>query len=138
MSYHHDAPTLALLTREEVGLRLNLTPRLVDGLVKTGELSPVRVSSGTDRRFWPDEILAYALHASITEDAAADAQRRHGLTAEPEVEAAVKPRAGRAARHPAWPPFTGPTEHRVPAYIAFADREHLVNYLRRRAQVELA
>ena len=70
------ASTPALLTREQVGRRLDLTPQSVDGLVRSGELSPV-------------------------------------------------------------PPFTGPTERRVPAYIAFADRDHLVTYLRQRAEAEL-
>ena len=138
MNHQHDAPTLALLTREEVGIRLNLTPHLVDGLVKSGDLSPVRVSSGSDRRFWPDEIIAYALRASISADAGADNQYRPGLSLGPEIQAPAKPRNGRQARHPAWPPFTGPVERHVPAYIAFADRDHLVKYLRRRALVEVA
>jgi hypothetical protein len=138
MNHHHDAQTLALLTREEVGIRLHLAPRLIDGLVKSGELSPVRVSSGSDRRFWPDEIIAYALHASITADAAADARRRADVAGEPDVAPAIKPHPGRQPRHPAWPPFTGPVERHVPAYIAFSDRDHLVNYLRRRALVELS
>lgn len=48
------------------------------------------------------------------------------------------PRNGRQSRHPAFTPFTGPTERRPPAYIAFADRDHLVSYLRQRAEAELA
>jgi len=47
------------------------------------------------------------------------------------------PRNGRQSHHPAWPPFTGPTERRAPAYIAFADRDHLVSYLRQRAEADL-
>jgi len=137
MNDRHDAPTLALLTREEVGARLNLAPRLVDGLIKSGELSPVRVSGGSDRRFWPDEVIAYALRAAITEDAAANARRTAGA-AVAAAEPVAKARTGRLPRHPAWPPFTGPIERHIQSYIAFADRDHLVNYLRRRALVELA
>jgi hypothetical protein len=138
MSNQPDAPILALLTREEVGIRLNIAPRLVDGLVTSGELSPVRVSRGSDRRFWPDEIIAYALRASITDEAVAEARRGGSLAAELAVAPVATPRSRRQPRHPAWPPFTGPTEHHVPAYISFADRDHLVKYLRRRALVELA
>jgi hypothetical protein len=47
-------------------------------------------------------------------------------------------RTGRPIRHPAWPPFTGPTERRAPAYIAFSDRDHLVRYLRQRAEFDPA
>ena len=138
MSHQHDAPTLALLTREEVGVRLNLAPRLVDSLVKSGVLSPIRVSRGSDRRFWPDEVIAYALRAAINEDAAADARRLAGAPEAAPAEPVAKARKGRLPRHPAWPPFTGPIEHHIQSYIAFADRDHLVNYLRRRALVELA
>ena len=150
MNDRHDAPILVLLTREEVGARLNLAPRLVDGLIKTGDLKPVLVSGGSDRRFWPDEVIACALRASINEDAAADARRLAGTLPAAGAEAAAgmpsaagadpvaRKRIGRPARHPAWPPFTGPIERHIQSYIAFADRDHLVNYLRRRALVELA
>jgi hypothetical protein len=141
------ASTPALLTREQVGLRLELTPQSVDGLVRSGELSPVQVSTGGERRFWPDEIMAYALHASIGHDPDSSppwidrqAVRRMAETRRPLVASARRvelARNGRKSRHPAWPPFTGPTERRVPAYIAFADRDHLVTYLRHRAEAEL-
>ncbi|HEY7937889.1 MAG TPA: hypothetical protein VID26_12275 [Candidatus Limnocylindrales bacterium] len=45
-------------------------------------------------------------------------------------------RNGRMPRRPAWPPFTGPSRHSLRTYIAFADRDHLVNYLRQRADVD--
>ena len=137
MTYESATPTLALLTREQVSLRLDLTPASVDGLVKSGELSPVRVSSGNDRRFWPDEIMAYALHAAVSADERQPAQQ---VAAEPDPPAdttVVIPPVSRRNRHPSWPPFTGPVEHPVRAYIAFAHRQDLVNYLRRRAEVDL-
>ena len=141
------ASTPALLTREQVGRRLDLTPQSVDGLVRSGELSPVLVSTGGERRFWPDEIMAYALHASISDDPGSSPQwidpgavRGPAETPRPLVAIARRvelARNGRKSRQPAWPPFTGPTERRVPAYIAFADRDHLVTYLRQRAEAEL-
>jgi len=137
MTNESAAPTMALLTREQVGLRLDLTPASVDGLVKSGELSPVRVSSGNDRRFWPDEIMAYALHAAMSEDGRQSALQ---VVSEPDRArdtTVVNPTVSRPGRQPSWPPFTGPIEHRVPAYIAFARRQDLVNYLRRRAEVDL-
>jgi len=138
--------TPALLTREQVGLQLDLTPQSVDGLVRSGELSPVLVSTGGERRFWPDEVMAYALHASISDDPGLPeridpaAVRGLAMQQRPLVVTARRlelARNGRKSRQPAWPPFTGPTERRVPAYIAFADRDHLVTYLRHRAAAEL-
>jgi hypothetical protein len=140
------APIPALLTSEQVGQQLDLTPVSIDGLVRSGELSPVLVSSGGERRFWPDEVMAYALHAAISAEGAAPtaavATGPGSVSAAPlpspgEITRALA-RHGRKDRHPAWPPFTGPTERRVPAYIAFADRDHLVRYLRHRAEDEPA
>ena len=77
--------------------------------------------------------------ASVVEGiAAADARRLAGAPEAAPAEPVAKARKGRLPRHPAWPPFTGPIEHHIQSYIAFADRDHLVNYLRRRALVELA
>ncbi len=150
MTYPAASP-LGLLTREQVGVRLDLSPKSVDGLVKSGELSPVLVSTGGERRFWPDEIMAYALHAEIAADTRPwtrhpSAGSERGPVSSSSTPAASVPSAGRAdrarngrkSRQPAWPPFTGPTERRVHAYIAFGDRAHLVSYLRQRAEVELA
>jgi len=142
------ASTLALLTREQVGDQLHLTPHSIDGLVQSGELSPVLVSTGGERRFWPDEIMAYALHAAISADAGAcpeqvpDRSDRRPAFAPPARVTAARTvslvRNGRKTRQPAWPPFTGPTGRLAPAYIGFADRDDLETYLRHRAEVELA
>jgi hypothetical protein len=142
------ASTPDLLTREQVGLRLDLTPQSVDGLVRSGELSPVRLSSVAERRFWPDEIMAYALRTAIDTEAVPSldqlrARSERPLTSAPPALATAARtvalvRNGRKSRHPAWPPFTGPTRRPAPAYIGFADRDDLVTYLRHRAEVELA
>ncbi|HLY15222.1 MAG TPA: hypothetical protein VKR24_12805 [Candidatus Limnocylindrales bacterium] len=138
MSSSLNPTTPALLTREQVGVRLDLTPARVDRLVASGELSSVRVSSGNDQRFWPDEVIAYALRAEICTDVSVAQPGSEAPQAEAAVAAPIRLQRGRLPRRPAWPPFTGPVERHVPAYIAFAHRDDLVRYLRRRALIEVA
>ncbi len=145
MTNQANASMISLLTRDQVCLELDLPPRSVDLLVETGQLSPVRVSAGTDLRFWPDEIMTYALRAALKADArastglvptpeAAPTTRSQGPAPEHWGQAAA--RSGRRIRRPAWLPFTSPVQHAKRAYIAFADRDHLVSYLRQRSDAE--
>ena len=133
---------IALLTPAEVGVRLHLTLPSVDHLVEIGELCPVHVSQRGTYRFWPDEIMAYGLRESMkagTREPAQDLDERtaalldNGRSAPAVSDSAPRlpPRGEGRRNRPAWAPFTGPTE-RGPSYLAFADRDHVINYLRSR------
>jgi hypothetical protein len=142
MTHSERDSRVALLTSEDVGARLNLTLPAVDHLVATGELNPVPASRQGKHLFWPDDVLAYDLWESTT---AGSSSPREGLiertdalvggrpmdAADSDRTAGMLPRRGRRKNRPAWPPFTGPRE-RGAAYLAFADGDHLISYLRSR------
>jgi len=48
--------------------------------------------------------------------------------------AAERPTAGHAAG-PAWPAFRGATHPKHPRYLSFGDRDHLLRYVRARAEI---
>jgi hypothetical protein len=133
---------VALLTAEDVGARLNLTLPAVDHLVATGELKPVPASRHGRHLFWPDDVMAYDLWESKNAGSPAPVpgpvERTNDLVggrpagaADSDRTAGMLPRRGRRKNRPAWPPFTGPRE-RGAAYLAFADGDHLISYLRSR------
>ncbi|HET9519506.1 MAG TPA: hypothetical protein VFO73_00505 [Candidatus Limnocylindrales bacterium] len=48
--------------------------------------------------------------------------------------AAGRPAAGHAAG-PAWPAFRGAVHPKHPRYLSFGDRDHLLRYIRARAEI---